>query len=264
MRAKLILLACLGSLFASAHAQLLDTIFVSTDVPVQIPDGPDGIAPSLLPITMNGIVRDVNITVTITHTFDQDLRLYLEAPSEDVVRLAFQCGGSGDNYINTCFDDSAEIEICDGDPPFTGCFIPDQPLSEFNGLDMLGTWIFRVTDNAAQDVGTIQAWQLQFVYEGLSAPEEALPAVPSLLKVDPVYPNPFNAAASLPFVLARTSPVSIVITNQLGQRMYLSEQTWSAGRHVLTIDGSKWSSGSYFATVSAQQEQETVKMLLVK
>jgi subtilisin-like proprotein convertase family protein len=264
MRTQLILLACLGFVFSSAPAQLLDTIFVSSDVPEQIPDGPDGIAQSFLPITMNGIVRDVNVMVTIQHPFDQDLRLYVEAPNDDVVRLAFQCGGSGDNYINTCFDDSAEIEICDGDPPFTGCFIPNQPLSEFNGFDMFGTWIFRVTDNYAHDSGTIMSWQIQFVYEGLSAPEEILPSVPTLLEVEPVYPNPFNATASLPFELARTSPVSILITNQLGQRVFLNEQIRSAGRHVLTIDGSSWSSGSYFATVSANGQRETVRMLLVK
>ena len=266
MHIILILFACTALTVSAMQAQILDTIVVSSNVPVAIPDGPGGSVESYVFLGVNRVVLDVDVTVTITHTFDQDLRLYLEHPNgADVVILAYECGGSGNNYTNTCFDDSAEVDICDDDPPFTGTFRPYHPLNLVNATHSWGTWVFRVADDYAHDVGTIDAWQIEFVLgQILPADEPPVHSLPRLLTVEQNYPNPFNATTMLPFELAHEGVVTITVVDGLGRQVKQNEQFWSAGRHLLQIDGSAWSSGTYFATLVAQHQSETVRLLLVK
>lgn len=67
------------------YAQSVVT-YSATDVPVHIPDV-NGRAESFISIEPWYVILDVNVVVTITHTYDQDLRLYLEAPDHSVVIL---------------------------------------------------------------------------------------------------------------------------------------------------------------------------------
>ena len=52
-------------------------------------------------------IRDVNVNLALTHTFDGDLFIVLVAPDGTTVTLSNQNGGSGDNYTGTTFDDQA-------------------------------------------------------------------------------------------------------------------------------------------------------------
>lgn len=246
---------------ASALADTTIT-YSATNVPVSIPDGPSGIAESAMEIFDAYEIIDVNVIVTIHHTFDQDLRIYLEAPNEDVVRLANQCGLSGNNYISTVFDDEASEFICDGSPPFTGRYQPDQALTLFDNISSAGTWILRVTDNAPQDVGSIQSWALELTYAAVSARELA-PLVTEF-SVGQNYPNPFNPTTILPIALSRPAMVSLRVFNGMGQTVLNSRYSLGAGSHGLPIDGSGWSSGSYFAKVESDGKSQTARMVLQK
>ena len=72
--------------------------------------------------------------------------------------LANRRGGSGDNFTDTVFDDEAATAIGAGSAPFTGSFRPEQPLSAFDGKPVDGTWKLRISDQAAQDIGTLNSW----------------------------------------------------------------------------------------------------------
>ncbi|MFZ5433646.1 MAG: proprotein convertase P-domain-containing protein [Calditrichota bacterium] len=239
--------------------------FVSTDVPVAIPDGPSGIAQSFLTITENREILDLNITVWITHPFVGDLRLYLEGPDETVRRLANRCGHDGNNYTATCFDDTAAVFICDGDPPYTGRFEPDQHLIEFDGLSTQGTWIFRVTDNASGDVGTITAWQLNIVLgDTLDADDPVVP-MPREIGFTAVYPNPFNATATIAFSVPQPEAVKLTVYDILGQvTETLTDQFYTAGDYRLTFDGARLPSGLYFARLETDRAVRTCKIVLMK
>lgn len=236
--------------------------YSSDNVPLAIPDGPAGSVESLLQISDYYLITDVNVILTITHTFDFDLAIYLEAPDEDVVRLVFHCGGNGENFTNTHFDDEASVDICDGSAPFTGSFRPDRPLSLLDGRRNNGTWILRVVDDAAIDTGTLQSWSLEMTADttvGANSPPFA-----SDFTLGQNYPNPFNATTVLPLELAHPSRIKLTVYSIDGRTVHQSLQGLPAGHHDLRIDGTNWSSGSYLANVIAGSHHQTVHMILLK
>ncbi len=138
------------------------------DINTAIPD----VSSVEIPIVVNdlGVVADVNAKVRLNHTYDADLVIELVAPDGTTVPLAANRGGSSDNFgsgTNDCsgtpttFDDSAATAIGSGAAPFAGMFRPETPLSNLNGHSVDGTWKLRITDTAAQDVGTVFCFQLE-------------------------------------------------------------------------------------------------------
>ncbi|MFF7201621.1 S8 family serine peptidase [Streptomyces sp. NPDC008141] len=94
------------------------------------------------PVTVSGVTGNapaaLSVPVDIKHTYIGDLRIDLVAPDGTVYNLkAYGTGGSADNVITT-YTVNASSEVANG------------------------TWKLRVGDNAAQDVGKIDSWALQF------------------------------------------------------------------------------------------------------
>jgi gliding motility-associated-like protein len=106
-------------------------------------------------------VTDVNVTVSIAHTYVSDLTLVLRSPNGTDVELSSGNGGSGDDYSNTTFDQDADEPITAGSPPFTGTFIPEGDLTDFNGEDAVGSWTLIVTDAFFLDGGAINTFRLE-------------------------------------------------------------------------------------------------------
>lgn len=107
-----------------------------------------------------GTVTDVDLTVTIPHTWLEDLDIFLRSPSGTTVHLFNRLGTSDDNLTNTTFDDEAALPISSGSAPFTGRFRPFQALSAFDGQPVQGIWQVIVVDNASLDSGVIQSLTL--------------------------------------------------------------------------------------------------------
>lgn len=94
------------------------------------------------PITVSGVTGNapaaLSVPVNIVHTYIGDLQVQLIAPDGTAYTLkAYSTGGSSDN-INTTYSVNASSEVANG------------------------VWKLRVSDNAAQDVGRIDSWALQF------------------------------------------------------------------------------------------------------
>jgi subtilisin-like proprotein convertase family protein len=100
-------------------------------------------------------VQDINVTITLRHTYVADLRIIARSPGGTNVTLSNRRGGSGDNFTGTTFDDEATQAISAGRAPFSGSFRPDSPLTAYDGPLAQGTWQLRVTDNGFLDMGTI-------------------------------------------------------------------------------------------------------------
>ncbi|MBI3732026.1 MAG: S8 family serine peptidase, partial [Chloroflexi bacterium] len=131
-----------------------------TGTAVLIPDNnPMGVTVTLT-MTGSGVIGDVNVHMTIVHTYDADLALYLISPQGTAVTLSNHNGGNGGGYLNTTFDDSAATWVGAASAPFSGVYKPDSPLSTLNGEPISGVWALHVTDNVAADVGTINAFAL--------------------------------------------------------------------------------------------------------
>ncbi|MEO2034374.1 MAG: S8 family serine peptidase, partial [Planctomycetaceae bacterium] len=146
------------------------------DTELSIPTtGTSGTIESTLNIANSGIIDDINVVIEIEHTFDADLDVVLVSPAGTEVELFSDVGGSGNNFLETTFDDDASIAITAGSPPFSGQYRPEQALSTFNGESVTGTWKLRVTDDAGGDSGTLKSWSLIIAEPPTSAATIVIP-----------------------------------------------------------------------------------------
>ncbi len=112
---------------------------------------------------VTNFVTDVNVRLSITHTFDSDLVITLISPSGARIVLVSNAGGGGDNFTNTVLDDEAATSVQSGVAPFAGSYRPFQPLSALDGLtgaNVNGTWSLEVSDVATDDIGTLNSWDV--------------------------------------------------------------------------------------------------------
>ena len=133
----------------------------STDTPIGIPDSDPAGADSTIDVTEDLAITDVNVMINITHTWDSDLDIFLYGPDGTMVELSTDNGSSGDNFVDTVFDDEAAQSITEGTAPFTGSYRPEGSLASLDGSSAVGTWTLHITDDAGGDVGTLDSWQLQ-------------------------------------------------------------------------------------------------------
>ena len=63
-------------------------------------------------------------------------------------------------FVGTIFDDEADVSITAGEGPFTGRFVPIEPLSKFDGLSVRGGWILEIQDTATGNEGELTRWKL--------------------------------------------------------------------------------------------------------
>ena len=135
----------------------------STDTPVTIVDKETVYSNRSLS-GIPGLISDVDVTLNISHTWDEDLGVYLVAPSGTRVELFTGVGSSFDNFTNTELDDEAATPITSGGAPFSGSWQPEGFLSDFDGQDPNGTWTLEISDNFAGDQGALTSWSLDISY----------------------------------------------------------------------------------------------------
>jgi Zn-dependent metalloprotease/N-acetylneuraminic acid mutarotase/subtilisin-like proprotein convertase family protein len=120
----------------------------------------------------------ISIKINLTHTWDGDIDVVLEAPNGDILGLSHNEGDSGRNFTNTIFSDAGLISL--NSPaavaPFSGTYKPwpatfatcvNTTKSSFasigNGtINPNGDWTLHVYDRYNQDIGTIVNWTITF------------------------------------------------------------------------------------------------------
>ena len=107
-------------------------------------------------------IGDLNVRLSIQHTFVGDLDIFLESPSNTNVQIVDQPSPGGSNdFPDVILDDSASKPIDIADGPGSPAFIvgdsytPQNPLSAFNGEDPNGVWTLTVVDNFGADSGEL-------------------------------------------------------------------------------------------------------------
>jgi len=138
--------------------------------PQQISDGAPNTITSDITIQDQASVKvnEAFVTIDITHSYTNDLSIKLRSPDGEEISLVSFQGGSGDNFEMTELSDSASTSIQNGNPPFTGSFIPQEPLSNLSGKDVNGTWTLIVSDTANLDGGQLNFWKLCIIGDSLS------------------------------------------------------------------------------------------------
>jgi subtilisin-like proprotein convertase family protein len=136
--------------------------YTSTDVPKSIPDN-DLVTGATSTVTVTGgatSIAKVSVTLNITHTYDNDLDIYLVSPEGTRIMLSTDNGGALDNYIDTVFDDFAASSITAGVAPFTGIYRPESVLTSLIGQNANGTWTLHIYDDLGADLGTLNSWSI--------------------------------------------------------------------------------------------------------
>ena len=127
---------------------------------------------SVLNVPNDAIVSDVNVIgIDLAHSWINDLTIYLTSPSGQQIQLMDRICDDEDNLMMS-FDDQSTNQFTNIPcPPTDGqSYQPFNNLSVFNGLNAQGNWTLTITDNANQDGGTLNAWNLQVCFEGETPP----------------------------------------------------------------------------------------------
>ncbi len=125
-----------------------------------------------------------------------------------------------------------------------------------------------VTESFGADVqmATLSAFQpLLFIGTPVSVPPSP-PAAVSEFELGPVYPNPFNSTARIPFELARTGNVTIEIHDVIGRHVQtIAAGTMSAGKHEIVYTAKPgMASGVYLIALEAGDSRRITKVIFLK
>ena len=105
-------------------------------------------------------------------------------------------------------------------------------------------------------------------YAEITLDGSALAAIPSEFVVGSAYPNPFNPTVTIPFALPRAGEVTITLFNLLGQQVFQTIRTYTAGQHRFDFDasniGRELVSGMYFLRLQFEDQVHTQKVMLIK
>jgi len=119
------------------------TIQGNNNTPVAIPDNdPKGVS-SLIRITETGTLKDLRISLNLTHTFLGDLEVYLQAPGGQRVLLQNRSLGNQTN-LQTSYS-----------------LLNTPVLRRLLNQPITGLWQLVAIDQVASDTGTLNSWQLQ-------------------------------------------------------------------------------------------------------
>ena len=111
---------------------------------VQIPDDDTAGISDVISFSEDTTIFSAMISVNITHTYRGDLRVTVRTPWDDSIALHQRQGG-GSHNLKTIFD------------------VANLPaLNALRGHTMQGNWTLHVQDLAAQDVGVLHSWEIEF------------------------------------------------------------------------------------------------------
>jgi subtilisin-like proprotein convertase family protein len=277
-----------GGPFALSFSRAVGQALTPGGLPAGIPDNSVAGVTSTLSVPVAQVLTDVNVRVQLSHTYVGDLHIKLQSPLGTEVVLLDRPGypassfGCADDDMDATFDDAATLvneTHCAGATPWiTGGAKPAQLLSAFNGQSSLGDWVLTVSDRAAQDVGSLLAWELITTpaVPGVCDVCQGVAGIPlpvsgrAAVELGASRPNPFSRSTEIAFQLARPGRAALRVYDVAGQVVAtLLEGELPAGSHLATWDGRDRAghavaSGLYFYRLSTPEGQGVRRMLLVR
>jgi len=109
------------------------------------------------------------------------------------------------------------------------------------------------------------AYYQTIVTDDITGIEEITSGIPSEFSLFNNYPNPFNPATTINFVIPEVSFVEIKVYDVLGSEVAtILNESKEAGYHHVQFDATNLQSGIYFYQLQAGSFAETKKMILLK
>jgi hypothetical protein len=125
------------------------------------------------------------------------------------------------------------------------------------------TWMLR-TEGSIAALGSENRVSLFDASAVLSARPASAPQA-EVFELYGGYPNPFNPATMIRFMLPQTERATLAVYDVTGRRVStLCDGPLEAGEHRVAFDGSALASGVYFARLEAGGRNATHKLMLLK
>ena len=236
------------------------TVYSATDLPITIAStGADANYTSVINILEDAPIADVNVTISINHTWNSDLDISLISPAGTTIELTTGNGGSSDNYTNTVFDQDATSSIITGSAPFTGVFIPEGDVSLLNGEMSAGNWTLSVDDTyGPEDGGTILSFDLELcLFSALSVGNDVLNNTEFS-----VYPNPNNGEFTIKMKnTVFKEDVEIYVYDIRGRKVFY-QSFKNSNNFIQQIRLNDVESGMYILNVTDGENTKTKKLII--
>lgn len=173
--------AALLASVAAPPAASAEVLFSGAGEPVSIGAATTPYPSELFVSGADGDIVDVNVNVTLSHTWPDDVDIALVSPSGDAeVLMSDACGSGNLASAQLTFNDEAAVPLTDNGPCSSGTFKPTNigigddnwsgegpgvvesaSLASFDGEFPNGTWeLFVLDDVPGEDDGSISSWSL--------------------------------------------------------------------------------------------------------
>ncbi|MEN8204204.1 MAG: T9SS type A sorting domain-containing protein [Bacteroidota bacterium] len=216
-------------------------------------------------INLFGIVVKID---SLFHPSVGDLEITLEHGATTVT-LVDRPTNSGENFIHTAFADQAEVSLNLRFAPYTGWFLPEEPLFPFLFHDPSGEWILTVTDHGSGGLKAtsriLEEWSLNLLVE--SGTGTGVSPAESLVNfgVEQIRPNPSSLEAVITFRIPGHGPVKLTVYNQLGQVVgILADEELPAGIHEKRWYPGPLAPGTYYIHLESGGMVSVRKALLTR
>ena len=157
---------------------------------------------------------------SLLHPSVGDLEVSLTHDGKTVT-LADRPAHSGENFIQTGFMDFAVTKLDWAYAPYTGWYLPEDPLSVFLADDPDGDWILSVLDHGPGGTKAtdrvLEGWSLNLLTDAAALSTRPMQEPFMNFGLEPVRPNPFGHEARISFQIPAPGPVKLRVYNQLGQ-----------------------------------------------
>lgn len=99
----------------------------------------------------------------------------------------------------------------------------------------------------------------------VSTPISEKPSNPHGYRLESIYPNPFNSQALVTFVAQNDGIINLAVFDITGRKVFdLGSGYWSAGRHVMVLDGSGLAAGTYLVRLEVNDIHIERSIQLIK
>lgn len=119
-------------------------VMVEESPGITIPDDQTAGISRTLKVEESGHIKDLQVTLDLTHTYIGDLTIELITPRNGSILLHNRLGGNTDNIIKTY------------------SLLNSTVLEPLLGHSIAGDWRLNIIDHARADVGKLNHWQLRF------------------------------------------------------------------------------------------------------
>ena len=190
---------------ANGGGGCINNTFTATDVPLAIPDNNATGVTSSIPVTGNGTVATLALSLNITHTFRGDLVVTLISPGGTQFVVSNRAGGSADNLV-----------------------IANQAVAAFTGQAAAGTWKLLVQDRAGADIGRLNSWSIKIVGSCTTTTHWSGAATPNLPTVD-------NGSACTSLTVATTGDSAVAKLDIAGSHAFRSIVRGTLAHNGVTV-----------------------------